>query len=103
MQNTGGLLALSSNIGNHDTGDWTCLPEFGATLSYKLFSNTRLYAGYSLLYLEDIARAGQQVDVRVNTNLLPPPINAGPQLPAFNLNKTDMWIQTMSFGVEFSF
>jgi Putative beta barrel porin-7 (BBP7) len=103
VENTGGLLALSSNIGNHDSGDWTCLPEFGATLSYKVFGNTRLYAGYSLLYLEDIARAGQQVDVRVNTNLLPPPINGGPQLPAFNLNKTDMWIQTMSFGVEFSF
>jgi Putative beta barrel porin-7 (BBP7) len=105
VQNTGGLLALKSNIGHHTSNDWTILPEFGATLNWQVCCHVKVSAGYSFLLLEDIARAAEQVDLRVNPNLLPGPgsSTAGPPLPAFNLNKGDVWIQTLSLGMEISF
>jgi len=102
--NVGGLYALSSNIGIHNSHDWALLPEFGCTLNWQVWSHARLYLGYSFLMLEQIARAADQVDQRVNTDLLPPQRSTtGPSLPAFTLDRGDVWIQTFNFGVEFSF
>src|SRR5262249_26212032 len=102
--NNGGFLALSSNIGNHSTRDWTLMPEFGGILSWQAWTHTKLSMGYSILYLDQIARATDQVDIRINPNLLPPSTSsAGSPVPAFNLNKGNVWVQALSLGVEFDF
>jgi Putative beta barrel porin-7 (BBP7) len=102
--NSGGLLALSSNIGRHPSEDWTIMPEFGGTLSWQVTCNIKLYAGYSILWLDEIARAATQVDLNVNPTLLPPQTApSGPNVPAFDIVRSQLWIQTATIGVEFSF
>jgi hypothetical protein len=101
----GGFMALASNIGNYHSSEWVVIPEFGFNLGYRLTSNVRLLAGYTFIYWPNVARAGEQIDTTVNTNLLPPvttPVT-GPARPAFNLHRQDMWVQGINLGIEFRY
>jgi len=55
--------------------------------------------------LNDVARAAKQLDFGINPNLFPGGAAnpTGPSRPAFNLNKQDLTIQSVSTGLEFSF
>lgn len=100
----GGLLALQSNIGTHRHNEFTVLPELGARLGYQLTPALRLYVGYDLIYWFDVLRAGQQIDPVVNPLLLPPPVpGATPLRPAFAFHETDLWVQGISFGVQWRY
>jgi hypothetical protein len=98
----GGVYALSSNIGNHFADNWVVAPEIGLNINYQLTANVRLHLGYSFLFLQGIARAGDQIDFHVNPNLFPPAAGAG-TTPAFTNATSDIWIQSVNLGVEFRF
>lgn len=97
-----GLLALSSNSGVHHSSDWEIMPEFGANLGWQVNSHVRVNLGYSLLFLNQIARSADQVDLKLTPALFPPVTGTGTS-PAFNLDRRDVWIQGINLGVEFSF
>ncbi len=100
---TGGLLAQRTNIGTYEQNRFTMVPELGATLGYQVTQRLRMTAGYSLVYFGNVVRPGDQVDLDVNPNLLPPenvPFS-GPLRPQFNFVETDYWVQGLSFGGEF--
>lgn len=100
---TGGLLAQRTNIGTFEQNRFTMVPELGATLGYQMTRRLRATAGYSLIYMGNVVRPGDQVDLDVNPNLLPPenvPFS-GPLRPQFNFVETDYWVQGLSFGGEF--
>ncbi|WP_145210984.1 BBP7 family outer membrane beta-barrel protein [Planctomycetes bacterium TBK1r] len=48
--------------------------------------------GYSILYLNDIARADDQIDLSVNTSQIPPGV-VGAARPALAFRCTDFWPQ----------
>ena len=63
-----------------------------------------MYAGYDFVYLSDVLRAGDQIDLRVNPTFLPPVRSAvGPALPVFAPQSTDFWMQGVSAGVQVRF
>jgi hypothetical protein len=102
--NNAGVYALSSNIGRFGSDDWTYLPEIGATLGWQASSHLRLTMGYSLMLLNDIARAADQIDQTINPNLFPPPQTpTTPSRPAFSLDRENVWLQSFNFGVEIRF
>jgi hypothetical protein len=98
----GGLLALSSNIGAHQTHEWVVMPEVGVAVNWQLTDAIRLRLGYNALFLPHAYRAGEQVDTTVNPNLIPPANAAagGPSRPTFLGPSSTLWAQTVSFGVE---
>jgi len=101
----GGVLALSSNSGPTADTDWRAIPEIGFTLSWQVRSYLAVRAGYSFIYFNQIVRAADQVDTTINPNLLPG-ANAklgGAAQPAFNINRTDMWMQSLNLGLEFTY
>lgn len=101
---TGGMLALSSNIGEHSDSDWTVLPEAGANLVWKFRSNMNLRMGYSMIYLTKAARADDQIDFTLNPNLFPPTTTpATPARPNYPGSFSDFWIQSLSLGVDVTF
>lgn len=101
---TGGVYALSSNIGEHRRNDWTVLPEGGANLVWKFRSNMNLKLGYSMIYLTKAARADDQIDFTVNPNLFPPTVAPlTPSRPAFQVQNTDFWIQSLNVGLDVTF
>lgn len=100
----GGVYALSSNIGEYRRNDWTVLPEGGANLVWKVRSNMNLKLGYSLIYLTKAARANRQIDFTVNPDLFPPVDPAAdPLRPAFRVQNSDFWIQSLNVGLDVTF
>lgn len=102
-QASGGLLAQRSNIGTYERNQFTMVPELGATFGYQVTPRLRATAGYSLVYIGNVVRPGDQVSLDVNPNLLPPenvPFT-GALRPQFNFVETDYLIQGLNFGGEF--
>jgi hypothetical protein len=102
---TGGLLALPTNIGHHSRFTGPVIPELDVSLGYRLTPGVRLSAGYTLLYWPAVVRAGDEVDLTVNPNLLPnsttPP--TGPQRPAFGFQTSHLIAQGLNLALEFSY
>jgi hypothetical protein len=105
VTSVGGLLALPSNIGHFTKDKFDAIPEFGARLGYQVTSHVQVFAGYTLLYWGDVARAGNQVDLTVNPTLLPgsttPP--TGAQRPMPLLNQSSFWAQGIDLGLQIRF
>jgi hypothetical protein len=102
--NSGGLLALSSNSGIHTRDPFAVVPEVRIQLGYQVGPHLRVFAGYNFLYWSQVARAGDQIDVVINPNLLAPPLpGASPLRPAFSFQGTNFWAQGINLGVEFRF
>jgi hypothetical protein len=97
----GGLLALSSNIGTYSQDSFAMIPELNLNLRYRLNCRTSLTAGYSLLWITDVARAGEQIDFGVNTSQLPANGGSvvGPNRPDVLMSSTSMWAQGLNFGL----
>jgi hypothetical protein len=98
----GGLLAQRTNMGTHELNEFSAVPELGITLGYQLTRHTRLSVGYTLLYWSSVARAGDQIDLDVNPNLIPPEVVpfAGPERPEFTLVESDFWAHGLTAGVD---
>jgi len=99
-----GVLALSSNIGTYHQDQFTAVPEFGATCGWNVTNWFRVHVGYSILFLNDMARAGDQVSLLINPNLFPTGHSpSGTPVPAYQLMKSDLWIQSVNLGMEFRY
>ncbi len=98
-----GFLAQRTNIGTYDRDEFTIIPELGLTLGYQMTKRIRVTGGYSLIYIGNVIRPGDQVDLDVNPNLLAPELNpfSGALRPQFPFQETDYWVQGLSFGGEF--
>ncbi len=101
-QYVGGLLAQRTNIGSYSRNEFAVLPQLGATLGYRVTPCLQATVGYSFLYLSRVVRAGEQIDLDVNPDLLPPEFTpfAGAERPSFALQSTDFWAQGLNFGLE---
>lgn len=101
----GGVLALSSNIGQHTENVCVLVPEVNATFRWHVTDYFHLSLGYSFLVIQDIYRAGDQVNLNLNPNLLPAATttNNNPAQPAFTGKGDSLWIQSINFGGGFCF
>jgi hypothetical protein len=101
VSSPGGLLALSSNSGRHTRDKFGVIPEIGLNVGYQITPNLRAYVGYNFLFWNSVVRPGNQIDQRVNQNLIPPVTGGGPPLPGFVFHGSDFWAQGVVFGLEF--
>lgn len=99
----GGILAQRTNSGRFARDEFAVLPEIGVTLGYQMTPRLKLTVGYTLVYLSNVVRAGDQIDLDVNPNLFPPEAVpfAGPLRPEFAFRETDFWAQGLSVGGDF--
>ena len=105
VTNTGGLLALPSNIGHHISNNVAVIPQLGLNLSYQITPWLRANAGYTFLLWPQVVRAGDAVDMTVNPNQLSPakPLAVGPTVPVFTGGTSTFWAQGINAGLEFRF
>lgn len=105
VQRPGGVLALGTNIGTYRSNTLAVVPEFGATIGWRITSNLQLRLGYSALMLNQVARVGDQVDTTVNPNRFPGlnPPGGGINEPSFTFNRTNTWINGATLGLEISY
>ena len=99
----GGLLALDTNSGRHADSEFSIVPELRFNLGYRITDRLRVSAGYTLLYWTRVARAGDQVDLRLNPNYLPPVTGGGALLPTYLGRTTNFWAQGLNLSLAFNF
>ena len=102
-----GLLALSSNSGLFHRNMFAVVPEVTVDVSYHITERIHATLGYSFMYLSKVARPGDQVDVTINTNLVPTSLGAGmaggPTRPFFAFHGTDFYAQGGFVGLMFQY
>jgi len=101
--NQGGILALSSNIGRYTHDSFTAVPQLAGRIGYRLTERLTFLVGYTAIFIGQVARAGDQIDTVVNPNLIPPVVPGGPNRPSFALHTSDLWLQGITLGGEYSF
>lgn len=99
----GGLLALSSNIGNVSQTRFALVPELALKAGYQFAPGWRVIGGYNLLYWTGVQRAGNLIDTTINPGLLPPGGGAGPQRPQAQFNSSPLLAQGFSAGLRYEF
>jgi hypothetical protein len=98
-------LALPTNIGHSQRDELALIPELNLNLRYywnPCFSTT---IGYSLLWITDVARAGDQIDLRINPSQLPSGGGTiiGDAFPQRRLRDTSMWYQGLNVGFAWQY
>jgi Putative beta barrel porin-7 (BBP7) len=101
-ETAGGLLTQPSNIGGFEHDEFAVVPEFGVNLKYQISCCLEASFGYTLIYFSDVARPGDQVDLRVDPRQITDPAAATP-FPAFNFADSDYWVQGINAGLELRF
>lgn len=103
----GGLYALSSNSGHFVNQDFGVVPEFRLAVGVLLTRWLRATLGYDFLYWSRVMRAGDEIDLRVDTRQVPsdPAFQASavPRFPTPLTNPSAFWAQGLTFGLELTF
>ncbi len=104
----GGILALSSNMGDHSQTRFGFVPEAGLDLAIRLTPHVRATAGYSFLYWNQVMRPTGAVDRVVNPTLVPSDVSfgtaaGGASRPQFHFNEEPYWVHQLNLGLEFHY
>jgi hypothetical protein len=105
LRHTGGLYALSSNIGQYEADEFTTLFETGIDLSYRVTCKLSFDIGYTFLLWPGVYRSADQIDTTINPDLLPPPLtnDPDPARPRVALRDSTFWAQGIQVGVTYRY
>lgn len=100
----GGFLALPTNIGRYTHDEFAVLPELNVSLRYDLTSHWRATVGYNLMYLSNVQKSGDAIDLEIN----PTQLNGGaivepPSSPSFSFSNSDLFVHGINVGLEFRY
>lgn len=96
----GGLLAQPTNIGELSSDKFAVLPEANVTLGCQLTRNVAITGGYSFLYLSNVVRPGDQIDLSLNPTQFDGGVLIGEARPAASVNTSEFWMHGFNAGVE---
>ena len=101
----GGYFTQPTNIGRQSDDRFAVLTDVTVNVGYQLTRSARIYAGYSLLYISNVVRPGDQIDRRINPTQAPAIVGVpfglvGTPAPLPQIHHTDFWAQGMTFGLQ---
>jgi hypothetical protein len=112
---SGGLLALSSNIGHHTKDHFSVVPEVGLNVGYDITCHMRIFVGYNFLYWTNVVRPGDQIDPVIDPRRIPNVLVMNPAFaaatsgiplqprPLVPFKQADFWAQGVNCGLEFHY
>ena len=98
----GGFAVLASNSGKHSRTEFAFVPELNLNVRREIRNGLWFLAGYTLLYLNEVARAPQHLSTSIDPRLLPPAIGTGVD-PAFRFVSDGEWIHGLNAGLQWNF
>jgi len=99
----GGFFTQPTNIGTYSRDVTVYSPEANFKLGYGFTRDLSLSVGYTFIYWNKMALAGDQIDRNVNATQLSGGGLVGPANPSFTFRDTDYWVQTIDIGVNWRF
>jgi hypothetical protein len=80
------------------------LPEGTFKFGFRLGDAARIYVGYSVIYLSDAVRPGDQIDRTLHASQIPLSSGDAPvygsDRPSRLFNRSDFWTQGLTIGLE---
>lgn len=100
----GGLFAQPTNTGRHKRLVFAAVFQGELKAAYPITCNFGIRIGYTFLYLSSVVRPGDQIDRRIDGELLAtPPSDAGARRPRFCFSSSDYWAQGLNVGLDYDF
>jgi hypothetical protein len=103
----GGLYAAGSNSGHFHQSEFTYIPEFGANLSVQVTPHLTFKGGYTYLYVDRVARPGNQLPDTINPTQVPSSANFGAvfagRQPPFSIVHSPYFAHGLNIGVLYGF
>ncbi len=97
------LLVQPTNAGRFTRDEFGFAPEVTFNVGYDYNEYIRLSVGYTFLYLNNVARPGEQVDRAVNVAALQAAGLPAQPRPGALFGNTDFWAQGLNLGVQVSY
>ncbi|MGD0516909.1 MAG: BBP7 family outer membrane beta-barrel protein [Thermoguttaceae bacterium] len=98
-----GIYVTGSNSGVHVNNQFTVIPQFGAEIGYQITPHVRTFMGYNLIYWACVMRAGDQIDLNMDTSNWAPVKADGLPYPQYLGRQTNFWAQGINIGTEVRF
>ncbi|MCA9264515.1 MAG: BBP7 family outer membrane beta-barrel protein, partial [Planctomycetales bacterium] len=70
---------------------------------YWLTNSVQLSAGYTLMLLNDVRRAGGQIDSRIDARALDPNFAGPATRPQFSATSDLLWLQAFTCGLTYHY
>jgi hypothetical protein len=99
----GGVFAQPPNLGRHTRNRFAVAPEVAVNVGYQITESLRASMGYSLLYVNEVVRPGDQMQTNLDVTAIFNPQVARPLPPTDLFHSTDFWAQGLTFGLEFRY
>jgi hypothetical protein len=100
----GGVLAAPTNIGSFTRTRTAFLPEFTGCIGYHITPWATATVGYNFLYVTNVVRPGNQIDLTVNPENLPFGTGSPTALrPQFQFRDESIWLQGINAGLTFTY
>lgn len=96
-----GLLARATNMGTYQFDTFVVSPEVNVTVGYRLTRNLEATVGYNYLLLPKVARAADQIDPQLASNLSDP--LTGAARPSFTFTESDFNLHSLSYGLQYRY
>jgi len=104
LDRSGGLLALRSNIGDDDRTKLAVMRDTSLSLGYCIADNVQLRLGYDFMWVSNVIRPGQQIDLGVNPSYLPfSPTPSGTPRPWHKFDGEIFYMHGFSLGLAVQF
>jgi hypothetical protein len=103
----GGLFANSTNIGKFDNDEFAVIPELTVNVGLNLTRQLSMYVGVTTLYVNRVARPGDQINPVVDPTTIPfsPTYGAGGSVRGSStlFNQNEYWLYGVNFGMMFRY
>jgi hypothetical protein len=101
----GGYFAQPTNMGSQSRTAFAIVPEANLNVGIRMSPWATFVVGYTFLYVNSVARPGDQIDRVINPSQAPsingsPASLVGPARPALSVHDTDFWVQGLNFSLE---
>lgn len=94
----GNVFTQPSNIGNYTRTLGVFAPEVQMNMTYHIAPRLSLSGGYTFIWFNKVASAGDAINPNLNTIVFPPPAN-----PSFAFKDNDFWVMGANFGLNWDF
>jgi hypothetical protein len=102
-----GRFAAPSNIGRHLSDRFAVVPEAEGRFGIQVCPNILVYVGYDFVYINKVARPGDQIDRGIDLTQIPTAFEYNPAVPGARprvpFTQSYFWAQGVDFGMEISY
>ncbi|OWK43477.1 BBP7 family outer membrane beta-barrel protein [Fimbriiglobus ruber] len=101
----GGFYGSGNYLGQMTQNKFGVLPELNLQLGFQVTSWMNVFAGYQLMYLNHVARPGDQLNANIAVSQLPTSPTYSTKFPTVSngITDADLWLHGFNFGLTLTY